>query len=260
MKRFYRYGKREKRGVVLRLKLFLILTALVTACASFGDRLESPSKEKTGLWAPCTVDEADRLERQWDVNPQAALLAARCYAVLARGDSAGETRLAHAVSGRKWAEKAVDQDPQNGTAHYLAAYLAGIEAENDPLRGLKLVPVIEREALSASRLNPHLDHAGPDRMLGELYLRAPEPPVSIGDLDKALTHYRRAVSLDPGFSENHLGLAEALFQDESPSQACEALSQALERITPCPEQKADWSKVLKLMKRLCGMRDKEDRN
>lgn len=239
-----------------QIVLYLIFAVMVNACASPGGSLKYTPEEKTGLWAPCTASEAENWEPKMGANPRAALSAARCYAVLARSGSTRETRLAYAVSGRKWALKALDQNPQDGTAHYLAAYLAGIEAENEPLKGLKLVPVIEREALDAAQLNPHLDHGGPDRMLGELYLRAPEPPVSIGDLGKALKHYQRAAALDPDFPENYLGLAEAYLEDESPAQACEALSRALDRITPCPEQKAAWSKTLKLMKWLCGMQNR----
>ena len=138
-------------------------------------------------------------ERKSEQDPGTALQAARCYAVLARNGKTPSERLENAVMGRKLAEKAVSRDPENGTAYFLSAYLAGLEAENNSLKGLALVPVIERDALAASRLDPALDHGGPDRMLGELYLRAPEPPVSIGDLEKAILHYRRAVERDPRF-------------------------------------------------------------
>ena len=112
------------------------------------------------------------------------------------------------------AEAAVKAFPEDATAHYLTAYLAGLEAENDPARGLELVPVIEREALTAAHLNPNMDNGGPDRMLGELYLRGPSFPMSVGDLEKAVTHFRKAVKLAPNFLPNRLGLAEALTENE----------------------------------------------
>ena len=209
--------------------------------------------EKSSLWSPCTRNQALMWEQQSKQDPGTALQAARCYAVLARNGKNKSLRLENAVSGREMAEAAVARDPKNGTAHYLAAYLAGLEAENQPLKGLALVPLIERGAIRASRLNPELDHGGPDRMLGELYLRAPDPPVSIGDLEKAIDHYQRAVSQDPDFIENHLGLAEAYLADEEPGPACNQLRQILTRMPPGHPWEGSWKQTLDLMKQLCEM-------
>ena len=243
---------------VLCHSLWIILLFL-TACAPFEgmSRHETAvdgitgATEKSSLWSPCTRNQALMWERQSKQDPGAALHAARCYAVLARNGKNKSLRLENAVNGRKMAEAAVARDPKNGAAHYLAAYLAGLEAENLPLKGLALVPVIERGALEASLLNPELDHGGPDRMLGELYLRAPEPPVSIGDLEKAIDHYQRAVKQDPDFVENRLGLAEAYLEDEEPGQACDQLQEILRRMPPCDGREQTWERALDLMKRLC---------
>ncbi len=156
------------------------------------------------------------------------------------------------------AEAAVGREPKNPRAHYLAAYLAGLEAENHTLKGLSLVPVIERGALEASRLDPGLDHGGPDRMLGELYLRAPDPPVSIGDLEKAIFHYRRAVMQDPDFVENRLGLAEAYLEDEDLGPACDQLQQILIRMPPANAWKGPWRQALGLMRQLCEMETQDN--
>jgi len=216
-----------------------------------GSGHETVVGEAPSLWSPCTPNQA----RMWEQKsePDGAFQAARCYAVLARNGKTPSERLTNAVKGRKLAEKAVAQDPENGAAAYLAAYLAGLEAENNSLKGLALVPAIERGALAASGLNPALDHGGPDRMLGELYLRAPEPPVSIGDLDKAIFYYRRAVLQDPDFVENRLGLAEAYLEDEDPGAACEQLQRILTRMPSGPGWGHTLKKTTDLMKRVCGM-------
>jgi hypothetical protein len=138
--------------------------------------VDEGTEETTSLWSPCTPDQALLWEQKSKQDSTAALKAARCYAVLARNGKTKSERLENAVKGRRMAQMRHFKDPKNGAAHYLAAYLAGLEAENNSLKGLTLVPVIESNALAASRLNPALDHGGPDRMLGELYLRAPEPP------------------------------------------------------------------------------------
>ncbi len=195
---------------------------------------------------------------QSNQTPEAAFQAARCYAVLARSGKSRPVRLENAINGRKMAETAVARNPEDAAAHYLAAYLTGLQAENDTLKGLSLVPVIEKSALEASRLNPGLDHGGPDRMLGELYLRAPEPPLGIGDLEKAVHHYQRAVSQDSDYAENRLGLAEAYIQDEEPQMACDQLAQALGRISPRQGREKEWSRALQLMKRLCRLENPDN--
>jgi len=250
---------------VLYHSLWIILLFL-TACAPIEgmSRHETVvdsitgATEQSSLWSPCTRNQALGWERQSEQDPGAALQAARCYAVLARNGTSKSVRLENAVKGRNMAEAAVDRDPKNPMAHYLAAYLAGLEAENQPLKGLSLVPAIERGALEASRLNPGLDHGGPDRMLGELYLRAPDPPVSIGDLEKAILHYQRAVMQDPDFVENRLGLAEAYLEDEDPGPACDQLQQILIRVPPADGWERRWTQTLDLMKQLCEMETQDN--
>ncbi|EFK09560.1 conserved hypothetical protein [delta proteobacterium NaphS2] len=251
--------------LVLRHSLW-ILFLILTACAQ-GRSMpphETPARKVPGmpedflLQSPCTPERILSLEEKSDQNPEAAVQAARCYAVPAREGKSGSVRLENAVKGRKMAETAVMHDPKNADAHYLAAYLAGLEAENDTLKGLSLVPVIERGATAAARLAPGLDHGGPDRMLGELYLQAPEPPVSIGDLDKAIHHFRRAVSQDPDFAENRLGLAEAYLEDKDREGACKQLQQALTRMPPARTMTMQWNRAMDLMKRVCKMESRED--
>ena len=250
---------------VLYHSLWIILLFL-TACAPIEgmSRHETivdsitGATEKSSLWSPCTRNQALMWEQQSQQDPGAALQAARCYAVLARNETSKSVRLENAEKGRNMAEAAVDRDPKNPTAHYLAAYLAGLEAENHTLKGLSLVPVIEQGALKASRLNPGLDHGGPDRMLGELYLRAPDPPVSIGNLEKAIFHYQRAVMQDPDFVENRLGLAEAYLEDEDPGSTCDQLRQILIRMPPANGWEGRWTQTLDLMQQLCGMEVQEN--
>jgi tetratricopeptide (TPR) repeat protein len=245
---------------VLCHSLWIILLLLAACAPTDGMRRHETvvdgvtgATEKSSLWSPCSQNQALMWEQQSEQDPGAALQTARCYAVLARNGKNKSLRLENAITGRKMAEVAVARNPKNGTAHYLAAYLAGLEAENQPLKGLGLVPVIERGALEASRLNPELDHGGPDRMLGALYLRAPEPPLSIGDLEKAIIHYQRAVMQDPDFVENRLGLAEAYLEDEEPGPACDQLQQILTRMPPANTWEGWWKRTLDLMKRVCEM-------
>lgn len=255
-----------KRGLSAFPKLFLVFLFVLAACIHLPDR--SVHKAETGtvsvtteadfrICAPCTRDQAKTWAGAAKQDGTSALEAANCYAFLVKQGKDKELRLADAVKGRKLAETALTMLPSSGLAHYLCAYLTGLVAENDSLRGLELVPVIEREALLASDLNPAIDHGGPHRMLGELYLRAPAFPVSIGDSSRAVDHFRLAVDQAPGFFENRLGLTEALLTEEESGEACFELKKILNDMPPDTKIVPSWRRALGLLKRLCDMQDVE---
>jgi cytochrome c-type biogenesis protein CcmH/NrfG len=176
------------------------------------------------------------------------LRGAACYAYLverADGD------LAAAAAGKQLAEQAVAAYPQSAEAHYLLGYLAGLEAQRSPLRALSIVPLIESEALTALALNPELDQAGSARMLGDLYLRAPVFPVSIGDSALAVDYFRQAVKLAPDHPENHLGLVEALLAEEQGSDACLQLLKFWQLLAPEEDSGSVWQRGLELQRRIC---------
>jgi hypothetical protein len=204
------------------------------------------------LWEPCTRSEAEAYATAAETDGLAAVRAASCYLLLVTEETdEGATRLADAKRGRALADAALKTYPESGGAHYLAAYLTALEAQNDRVRALSLVPVIEREALAAAEFHPKVDHGGPDRMLGELYLRAPGLPVSVGDSEKAVVHYRRARDHDPDYPENRLGLVEALMADDEFKEACDELRDLLAGIHPQDGAETTWTKALGLMKQLC---------
>ena len=63
-------------------------------------------------------------------------------------------------------------------------------------------------------LVPAFDDAGAYRVLGQLYVRAPSWPASIGDPDVAVELLQKAVEIAPGHPINHLFLVEALWESE----------------------------------------------
>lgn len=209
------------------------------------------------ICAPCSRNEAEKWAADAKADVWSALKAANCYAFLVKTGTDKTLRLTDARIGRQLAESAVQRQPGSGLAHYLYAFLTGLEAENDPLHGLELVPVIEREARLAAELSPFIDHAGPDRMLGELYLRAPGMPISIGDLEKAVVRYRRALTLAPGFAENRLGLVETLLKAGDVREACMQLHGLLADMPPSNALEATWQKTLDMLKRVCVEKNAE---
>jgi hypothetical protein len=200
------------------------------------------------LWQPCEPAQVETWRAAASTDDEAALRGAACCAYLverAGGD------LTVAEQGRKLAEQAVAAYPASGQAHYLLGYLAGLEAQRAPLRALDLVKIIEREALAAQRLAPHLDRGGPARMLGDLYLRAPGFPVSIGDPALAVEYFRQAVDQSPKFVENRLGLVEALLTEGEDADACRELHTLWTVLAPERDSGEAWPRALQLQERLC---------
>ena len=111
---------------------------------------------------------------------------------------------------------------------YYAALCMGARAWARNLEGLELLPDMVEAGLAARRIDPTIAHAGPDRLLGGIYLRAPAWPTSVGDLDEALAHLRAAVAAAPAWPENHLLLAEALADDDQPEEARRVFARAME--------------------------------
>ncbi len=218
--------------------------------ATAADELTTAEEEQL-LVPECTREQAEQWAAAASGNGKEALQAARCYALFSEAGKTKEQQLADARRGRELAEAAVSSYPRSGLAHYLAAYLTALVAEHDPLHGLERVPVIEQEAQRAAELSPHIDQGGPDRMLGELYLKAPGFPISIGDPGRAVRHYRRALQQAPDYGANRLGLAEALLAEDEPAEACGELIAFWMQTLSDLESPILGAKALELMKRLC---------
>jgi hypothetical protein len=134
-----------------------------------------------------------------------------------------ESAALEAVQAGQLCTEAAPEDPL--CAYWLAVGL-GIQARerrstaHDALP--RIVALLERAAVES----PVLDHAGPDRVLALVRLRAPGWPVGPGDPDLALENARRAVELDPGYPPNQMCLAEALAETDQDDESRGALERA----------------------------------
>jgi tetratricopeptide (TPR) repeat protein len=113
-----------------------------------------------------------------------------------------------AQQGIEACRKALASDSNAAPAHYYLALNQGQLARTRSLGALRLVTQMERELSNAIVLDPHFEHAGPDRTLGLLYRDAPSFG-SIGSRSKANEHLQRAVELAPDFPDNRLCLLES---------------------------------------------------
>ncbi|TIH16590.1 hypothetical protein D0S45_09265 [Marinifilum sp. JC120] len=208
------------------LRVFPLLAVLLICGCSAQYNLPLYEYEADGvvLWKPCSRAQAEVLfssSKDKDV-----LQGAACSAWLL--ESGAVKTADYARASQEKLNKYLTKNTQSGLAHYLLAYLIAKEAQFAPMKGLDLVGRMEQEALAASRLSPEVDHGGPDRFLGELYLKAPSPPISIGDMDNALDYYEKAVKIAPDFAMNRLGLATALLEDDEVEEACAHYDKALQ--------------------------------
>lgn len=140
----------------------------------------------------------------------------------------------------------VERQPQFAAGHHYLAMNLGQLARTRTLSALRLVGEMERAFLAAARLDPGLDHAGPDRYLGKLYRDAPPWPASIGSRTKSRRHFELSVRRAPDFPENPLCLIEALLQWGEAKAASTAAKLYAERVVSArarwvgPEWTHDW--------------------
>ncbi len=141
----------------------------------------------------------------------------------------------------------LSNSPASAPANYYLALCLGQLAQTKKLGALKLVSQMEASLGVALSLDPLIDHAGPDRGLGQLYHEAPGWPTSVGNKSKSRQHFERAVVLDPDYPDNRLSFAEALWHwrdKEGARTQCVALDALWDRAHAAlsgPEWEGPWS-------------------
>ena len=145
------------------------------------------------------------------------------------------------------AEASLACHPDSAPTHYYLALNLGELARTKNVGALRLLPRIRDSLESARKLDESLDHGGPDRTLGLLFLEAPGWPASIGSKSRARAHFLRAITLAPEHPSNHLCLAEALLRWREAEEAASRLASldalwtnAQARMSG-PQWAADWA-------------------
>jgi tetratricopeptide (TPR) repeat protein len=118
------------------------------------------------------------------------------------------------------------------------------------LKGLKKVRLAVNALKQALLLNPknHFAHM----LLSQFYRQAPSS-ISVGDKKKALAEAKLAVEMGPGYTINHLALAEALLDNGDKDDAVREFKTAQTLSAPAdaiPETQADQETARKRLKEL----------
>lgn len=140
-------------------------------------------------------------------------------------DDARKDAARRAVEAGQWCEEVAAGQPE--CDYWLAAAL-GVQARERRSTGLDALPRIESMFLAARDEIPEFEHAGADRALALIYLRAPGFPTGIGDPETGLEHAREAVGRFPDWPPNQLALGEALVAMDETADGMVAYRRALE--------------------------------
>jgi tetratricopeptide (TPR) repeat protein len=208
---------------------------------------------------------AQKNVRTNQTNVTALLQLARAAFDWAEFADKDDPRASIANIGIDAARAAVERETTNAAAHYWLGMNLGQLARTKSLGALRIVREMEEEFHGASTLDPHTDHAGPDRSLGFLYRDAPGWPTSIGSRKKAREHFEHAIELNPEFPDNHLGLLES-FDEWDEAQNFVRQMKITERVLAEAKSKftgpdwewswADWNKRLAKMRSKSASVDK----
>jgi tetratricopeptide (TPR) repeat protein len=212
---------------------------------------------ETTAYAQGRFREAQGRCRHEPANPQAAWEFGRACFELAECATNRAQRAEIAIQGIAACRQAIALASNSGPAHYYLGVNLGQMARTKGFGALKLVGSMRQEFNLAGSLDAHVDFAGPDRNLGQLYRDAPAI-LSIGNRAQAELHLRRAVTLAPDFPDNHLELIEGYLKWGERDHARLELK-ALEASWPAARAKltgpawadswADWERQLKQFKK-----------
>ena len=212
----------RKSKVLFSFLLFLILTISIpvifaqTPALDQMDRLyrESKSKEE--------YDEIVlQMEKILDNNPnfhEWKWRLARVHYALAKNFE--ESRVHHYDQCIMLSSQAIELKSNSAISYFYRGLCRGKKGElQGILASLGIIGPFQEDMKKAVRLDPTVNHSGPHRALGKLYL---ELPFFLGgDFDKSEFHFMESIRLAPDFAENHLGLAQVLMKKNKSAKALE---------------------------------------
>jgi tetratricopeptide (TPR) repeat protein len=145
-----------------------------------------------------------------------------CFLLADRTEADQTRRERFSAEGLARAERALAQGGEaRGDVYYYLAVNLGIAVEKHPIAAVKSLDRIVANLEKALALAPDIHSAGPYRVLGMVYLKAPPWPKGIGDGDQALEFLAEAVRRSPAYPLNRIFYARALWGVEGEDAARE---------------------------------------
>ncbi len=157
---------------------------------------------------------------------------ARACAWLTEEFTDKQLRASYAQKGVDYAKRGIELQPKRVEAYYYLGINLGQSATTKTVGAYMMVPKVVKAGQTAIGLDERFDHAGPDRLVGTVYAKAPPWPASIGDIDEGIKYLSRAVQLAPDYPQNHLHYADALLSDSKLNEAEKEYKLVLEAQVP----------------------------
>jgi Tfp pilus assembly protein PilF len=220
--------------------LCLVALALATPAAA-----ETPAASARALIAryhedPANIDRArDLLEAALAKDRQADTMVMLSYVYFMVGDNRAKTdeeKLAAYDKGREIGKRAVELAPQNAEAHVWYGINTGRWGQTKGImRSLFLLPTVREQIDASLALDPRNLRALV--LQGNVFLEVPR--VAGGDRDKAEASFRRAVEIDPHFTNARIDLARVHIINGKYAEARRELQAVLDE--KAPQNVADWT-------------------
>lgn len=196
------------------LLIIIIIAALITACAA-------QKKEPITSAGVAKSTAGELLAKAKEASERAQTASNR------------EQQKNWALHGVSVAEQCLMRAPEESGCYYYRAINTGLYHEVKIVGYQKGVKQMIEDCEKVIKLDPRYDHGGAYRILGQIYTKLPQTGGRADnitrDLTKAEDYLRQAVRIDPSYPENHLFLAETLFEEEKFVEASSELATANEQ-------------------------------
>jgi len=188
---------------------------------------------------PAGLDRArDLLETALAKEPKVETMAMLSYVHFLIGDvraTTAEAKLAAYERGREIGKRAVELGPRNHEAHLWYAINIGRWGETKGvLRSLFLLPTIREELRILFELDPRSVRA--HILAGNVLLKVPS--FAGGDRAKAEEHFKKALEVDPRFTNARVELGQVYIDDARYADARRELTRVVNETNPSIV--ADW--------------------
>jgi len=220
------FRKSKVLFAVLLFFIFTISTPVVFAQNLSLDRMDRLYKESKSKQEYDKI--ALQMEKILENNPNLHELKWRLARIhYALGKNFEESRVHHYEQCILLSSQAIELKSNSAISYFYRGLCRGKKGEmNGVWASLGIIDPFEEDMKKAVSLDPTVNHSGPHRALGKLYM---ELPFFLGgDLDKSEFHFLESIRLASDFAENYLGLAQVLMKKNKYTKARETLHKLIQ--------------------------------
>lgn len=167
-----------------------------------------------------------------------------------------------ATTGKILSETCIIRYPEKAGCYYWHAVNTGLYHRVHIIGYQRGVKMMINDCNKVIELDEKYDNAGAYRILGGLYTQLPQtggsPDSVVRDLTLAEKYLRKAVKLSPDYPENHLSLAETLFEEEKFVESQYALATASDLVKNWQQDSSfnDWQNTITQLKKKLSKKTK----